>query len=368
MQTHVVIIGAGLSGLYSAYLLEQKGIKATVIEARDRVGGRIISMPLSDSKDDQSKYQRYDLGPSWFWPEMHPVITQLIEHFDLEAFPQYQTGAHVFDRGRNVPPQRYDLGMTSSPQSMRLAGGMQSLVEKLSNAIKPETIQLNTVVTHIKHNGDKRISILTKNEKELTETLQASHVILAMPPRLIASSIEFTPALPSKLKQHFANTMTWMAAHAKLVAVYPEAFWREDGLSGSASSQTGPLVEVHDASAIEGKAALFGFVGPNAAARKTAGRDTLIQVSVDQLAHIFGEKAAKPLEVFLIDWSDESLTATQQDHIGAASHPVYGLPSSAQDLWQGSLLFAGTETANNDGGYLEGALTAAKTAADRIKS
>ena len=70
----------------------------------------------------------------------------------------------------------------------------------------------------------------------------------------------------------------------------------------------------------------------------------------------------------IIDWSDESLTATQQDHIGAASHPVYGLPSSAQDLWQGSLLFAGTETANNDGGYLEGALTAAKTAADRIKS
>ena len=366
MQTHVVIIGAGLSGLYSAYLLKQKGISTTIIEARDRVGGRIISMPLSDNDGDQSKFQRYDLGPSWFWPEMHPAMTQLIEHFDLQTFPQHQTGAHVFDRGPNTPPQRYDLGMTSSPQSMRLAGGMQSLIEQLSQALETDSIQLNTAVTHIKHNEDTSISISLKNGKEQTEMLQASHVILAIPPRLIASSIEFTPALPKKLKQHFSNTMTWMAAHAKLVAVYSEPFWREEGLSGSASSQTGPLAEVHDASAIEGKAALFGFVGINASARKTAGRDTLIEVSVAQLAHIFGDKAAKPLEVFLIDWSDESLTATEQDQTGAASHPVYGLPASAQDLWQGSLLFAGTEAANVDGGYLEGALNAAKTATDSI--
>jgi monoamine oxidase len=365
MQTHVVIIGAGLSGLYSAYLLKQKGIKTMVIEARDRVGGRVVSMPLSD--DEQSKYQRYDLGPSWFWPEMHPAMAQLVEHFDLQAFPQYQSGAHVFDRGRNSPPQRYDLGMTSSPQSMRLVGGMQSLIEALSQSLDPETVRLNTTVSHINYSYETNISLALESETNQTETLQASHVILAMPPRLIASSIDFSPALPKQVKQHFANTMTWMAAHAKLVAVYADAFWRDDGLSGSASSQTGPLIEVHDASAMEGKAALFGFVGVNAAARKTAGREALIKASIAQLAHIFGEKAASPLEVFLVDWSDENLTATEQDHIGAANHPVYGLPSSAQGLWNGKLLFAGTEAANTDGGYLEGALNAAKTATNSIE-
>jgi len=45
MQTaRIAIVGAGLSGLYAAYLLEQQGIKDYVLlEARDSIGGRIAS-------------------------------------------------------------------------------------------------------------------------------------------------------------------------------------------------------------------------------------------------------------------------------------------------------------------------------------
>ena len=48
MTTHnlpIAIIGGGLSGLYTAYLYQQQGIKATVYDARDRLGGRIVSLP-----------------------------------------------------------------------------------------------------------------------------------------------------------------------------------------------------------------------------------------------------------------------------------------------------------------------------------
>ena len=41
MKTDVTIIGAGLTGLLLAYRLQQHGISFTIVEARDRIGGRI---------------------------------------------------------------------------------------------------------------------------------------------------------------------------------------------------------------------------------------------------------------------------------------------------------------------------------------
>ena len=44
--------------------------------------------------------------------------------------------------------------------------------------------------------------------------------MLALPPRLAVSQITFTPALPSNLVTQWQNTATWMAPHAKYIAVY----------------------------------------------------------------------------------------------------------------------------------------------------
>ena len=55
-----VIIGAGLSGIYAASLLARKKRSFVVLEARNRVGGRIWC-PSHDG-------YRCDLGPSWYWP------------------------------------------------------------------------------------------------------------------------------------------------------------------------------------------------------------------------------------------------------------------------------------------------------------
>ena len=43
MNTDIVIIGGGISGLHTAYQLQKRGIDFILIEARDRLGGRILS-------------------------------------------------------------------------------------------------------------------------------------------------------------------------------------------------------------------------------------------------------------------------------------------------------------------------------------
>ena len=43
-DTDVLVIGAGLSGLHAALLLEENGARVQVIEARDRIGGRVHSL------------------------------------------------------------------------------------------------------------------------------------------------------------------------------------------------------------------------------------------------------------------------------------------------------------------------------------
>ena len=82
MQTaRIAIVGAGLSGLYAAYLLEQQGIKDYVLlEARDTLGGRIACAPASGQPaTGAEKLDRVDLGPTWFWPGYQHQLARLVD-------------------------------------------------------------------------------------------------------------------------------------------------------------------------------------------------------------------------------------------------------------------------------------------------
>jgi monoamine oxidase len=75
IDTTVAIIGAGLAGLNAARLLHRAGVDFHLFEARDRVGGRILTVDELGALADDG----FDLGPSWFWPQMHPVMGELID-------------------------------------------------------------------------------------------------------------------------------------------------------------------------------------------------------------------------------------------------------------------------------------------------
>jgi len=154
---------------------------------------------------------------------------------------------------------------------------------------------------------------------------------------------------------------TWMAGQAKFCALYEEPFWRQTGLSGQAFSQRGPLGEIHDGSNnSQGPYGLTGFVGIPAAQRNH--QQLLTEAILSQLAIIYGKPAAQPTAFFYQDWARERFTATQFDQPPVYEHPLYHPPAGQTSIWDGTIHFAGTETANQHGGYLEGALTAAERA------
>lgn len=127
-SARTVIVGAGLSGLYAAFLLEQKGIKDYVIlEARRDLGGRILSMPISGLNGSEppqgiNPINSFDLGPSWFWPDFQRQLDRLVLDLGLERYEQYEAGNMVIEQSSDRAPIATPE-YVSSPTSMRLVGG-----------------------------------------------------------------------------------------------------------------------------------------------------------------------------------------------------------------------------------------------------
>lgn len=373
MHHNIVIVGAGLSGLYLTWLLQQKGYKPLLIESKDRVGGRILSTadmsitaPTSPSLSKPSLTQKAgcDLGPTWFWPQFQPNINRLIQQLNLETFSQHTQGLRLYDDGQSV---REMPSYHTEPESWRIAGGTSRLTEALSAKIPEDQLLLSHPLVHLKQrnlNAHSKVALTLKDANDKMITLSAEKVILTLPPRILAHSIDFEPALPPATLSAFKNTPTWMAAHAKVCVTYEKPFWRENGLSGQAFSHRGPLQEIHDAcdsiaNNSKTSAALFGFVGFNAQQRADIGEKALIEATINQLARLYGEQAGKPTSVFVKDWSTDRQVATPDDGNMLSNHPHYGFAPLLTDLWQQQLFFAGSEFSTHCGGYLEGAVNSA---------
>ncbi|AXI48469.1 amine oxidase [Sulfitobacter sp. SK012] len=338
---HTLIIGGGLSGLSLATQLHRDGHDFLLLEARDRLGGRILTQTVGKGY--------FDLGPGWFWPGQ-PRIAALIAELGLKKFDQHYEGILTFEDENGV---QHGRGHASMQGSYRLEGGLGALIDGLANTIPADNMRLNAEVTTL----EKTSSGITAKLTDGT-SLNAQHVVLALPPR-VAAEMAFTPALPTPALRSMTDIPTWMAGQAKAVAVYETPFWRAQDLSGDAMSRVGPMVEIHDASPADGRlGALFGFIGvpPEARQDETALRSHVTA----QLTRLFGPQAAHPKALFIKDWAADSKTATQLDLAPMYAHPTYSLPSNLKDPWGGCLSFSGTEVAPQFGGFLEGALEAAE--------
>lgn len=361
MSNPVIIVGAGLSGLRAASLLTKQGIECRILEARDRIGGRVLSTTIPNRPD----LGRFDLGPTWFWPQSESYIHNLVKELEIETFEQYNEGDILLDRYQIKAPDRCVLKDTPDEKWLRLSGGVQSLIDALVESIPDELVELETRVTKIQLNEDGNLIVEADLADGKKEKIEAAAVILALPSRLVANQIEFSPSLPPNLITDMEEKPTWMAEQAKVVAVYNRPFWRDLGLSGYVLSAAGPLEEIYDASPQEGAGALFGFFGLPAYTRKQLGEDKIIDLVVKQLVKVFGSEAKNVQGILYKDWSDDSLTAVEEDLTPFKNYESYG-QLQVDGAWNKKIIFAGTETISQFSGHLEGALLSAEQAVSNI--
>lgn len=365
MQTDTLIIGGGLSGLYLAHGLAKMQQDFLLIEARDRLGGRVLSQPPA-LPSTHASVARFDLGPAWVWPQLQPQLKRLIDELGITVFPQYTDGALLYEDAGTADPQRYN-NPSAHAQSYRVSCGAITIIERLAESLAPHSLLLRAQALRVSRQ-DAGVCVELVDAQGIMRSIHAQRVVLAIPPRLM-ERLAFTPALPDTVRQHWLATPTWMAGHAKIVALYATPFWRAQGLSGGAFSRRGPLSEIYDASPVSGGPyALFGFSGLNAEQRLQLGQAAFSQRCLSQLQRLFGTPASQPVELLIKDWSNDAFTATEADRAPLEQHSAYGLNSSHHNIWEGRILLAGSESAELSGGYLEGALEAATAVLNCISS
>lgn len=238
-------------------------------------------------------------------------------------------------------------------QDTRIDVGAQSFCEGLAGGID---VVLKAPVRAIEQRDG---GVLVRTD---AGDFEAGRVVVAVPPPL-ADRIRYSPPLPTLRDQ--LTQRVGMGATIKCYALYDSAFWRDAGFSGEGVSTDGPVGVSFDAVTASGQAALVGFV-VGAPARGWAERpaDERRSMVLDCFARWFGEAAREPSEYHEADWATEPWS-------GGA--PIATFPPGTLSVFGpalrapvGRIHWAGTETACESTGFMEGAVESGERVAEEI--
>ena len=447
-MSSVVVIGAGLAGLAAARRLVGLGHEVTVVEARERVGGRTEGLVLDDGTP-------LELGGQWLG-EGHARMYELAEELGLETFrtwndegmllldllgkrslmkpakgavprispfaladlaqgllrfarlaartdlerPWLTQGAEALDGQtweswirRNLrtragrayfhvaceavwaaEPSDISLlhalfyahsnadletllAVDRGAQQDRIAGGSVRVAEAMAAALG-ERVVLGRPVRQIRQD-DSGVYVIARDGAEF----RGDAAIVTLPPTL-AGRLEYDPPLPS-WRDQLTQRMP-AGSVIKAYAVYPEPFWRKDGLNGQAASDTGPVKVTFDNSPPSGTpGVLMGFLeGKEARTWARRGAAERREAVIGCFTRYFGQAAAHPVQYVEKDWMAEEFT---RGCYGA--HFAPGVWTSYGEAWRapaGRVHWAGAECSPQWNGYMEGAVRSGEATAEAV--
>ena len=407
----VAIVGAGFTGLAAAHELVAAGLNVVVLEARDRVGGRVESRV-------NTLGERIDTGGQYFCDDMTEV-TALARRFgktfvetpvagdlvvippDPDADPNDLFGVPIRRRMKAMDPADPAIaGLTVAgwlarqpePETVRTAfrSSMEGLwclpIEEVplwylvSNDRRITNRQwelqhflgetLHSLADHLAAGLGDRVRLsapVTRIE------LRADGVVLSTPaggirtrealvavPPATAARIDYAPALPPRLA---AALGAWRSGAVLKIAIrYAAPFWRDRGLSGMATWRGMPGLYACDASPDASRATLVVFAGGALArAWHTLAPDDLRRIVTGHLVEALGPQAAGQLDFACRDWTADEWSG------GAYSDLIVDMRAvDTEDVIRAGvppIRFAASELSPSYPGYVEGALIAGRAAA-----
>ena len=335
------IIGGGLTGLTLACLLKKQGIEATILEARDRIGGRIYTVaPSTDTP--------IEMGATWLGKQ-HTHLLQLLKDLDIGIFEQ-QLGSTAFYEPMSInPPQLVQLPPNAEP-SYRIQGGSSKLIQTLANQLKEGQIQLSQVVQSIVQK-ETQISITTDKA-----SYQFDYVISTLPPFLLAQTIDIQPSLPEACAEIMNSTHTWMGNSIKIGFRFKAPFWRTPDSSGTIFSNVGPIPEFYDHSNYEDN--LYALKGFFNGAYAPATKEERLRLALIQLRKYYGKKVDDYTAYEEVVWAKESFTFEPY------GNPILPHQNNGHSVYRQAYLnkrffIAGAETGIASPGYMNGAVESA---------
>jgi len=247
------------------------------------------------------------------------------------------------------------LAVEGGDQQDRLVGTTQGLVDRFAETLSPRVI-VDAPVQRIVTDGD-RVTVHTA-----TDVIEARFVIVTAAPSHRAG-IVFEPALPER---HYGLSRTWrLGALSKAFVAYDRPFWRDAGLSGEGVSDDDTVFLTFDVSpSPAGPGILMVFCD----ARGFDGydRDERSRRVIRHLMHLYGKDARRIIDYEDFAWGNDTFA------------PGGPNPAVAPGAWTsfgpflrepvGRVHWAGTETADQFSGTMNGAILSGHRAAAEVST
>lgn len=425
----MLIIGAGAAGLAAARDLTRAGKSVVLLEARDRVGGRIHTIrekgwPLPIELGAEFVHGRppetweiiraarlapYDVSDShhWlengtllklgdFWDEVEAILgrleqigsedvsfVQFLDRFCPDASPRARQMSLAFIEGfdgadatrvsaRSLAQEQRASQEIDEEQLFRLIDGYDRVAQMLLDGCDPDRLNLRfgEPVTEVRWKpGSAQISARSG-------TFSASQALITLPLGVLkAGAVRFEPGLPEKRR---ATDLLEMGSVVKTMLRFNEAFWETERLATVPPDQSlkdacflharGPLVFTWWTLLPVRAAVLVGWSGGPAAAKlSNRPSEDILTEALGSLAQFLGTDAAT-LRSRLRSWHVADWQADPLSR-GAYSYTLVGGTDAHETLAravQNTLFFAGEATHKGQSGTVAGALASGARAAREI--